>query len=245
MNRTPEPPSQPGGRIVALDTFRGFTILSMVAFHTTYDLAYIYGMNMTWFTDGIFQEVWRSSISWVFLMLAGWMTALSRNNVKRGVVYAISAIAVWAATSIAAVDTPVTFGILFCMAASTLLWAAIERIGGNRLDRVPYAAVVLLALAFVMTRGVPHVRYAISGLAWFGFPSPDFASGDYYPLIPFALLYFSSACAARRWKVAGKPCPAWARRDWCKPLSVIGRYSLPIYLLHQPIVLVVLNAALD
>ena len=70
-------------RITVFDTIRGFTMLSMAGFHTCYDLAYLYGFKMPWFTQTIFQDVWRASISWVFLFIAGWMCTLSRNNIKR------------------------------------------------------------------------------------------------------------------------------------------------------------------
>lgn len=70
-------------RITVFDTIRGFTMLSMAGFHTCYDLAYLYGFKMPWFTQTIFQDIWRASISWVFLFIAGWMCTLSRNNIKR------------------------------------------------------------------------------------------------------------------------------------------------------------------
>lgn len=70
-------------RITIFDTVRGFTMLSMAGFHACYDLAYLYGWDMPWFTETVFQDIWRASISWVFLFIAGWMCTLSRNNVKR------------------------------------------------------------------------------------------------------------------------------------------------------------------
>lgn len=53
-------------RITIFDTIRGFTMLSMVGFHACYDLAYLYGWDMPWFTETVFQDIWRASISWVF-----------------------------------------------------------------------------------------------------------------------------------------------------------------------------------
>ena len=225
-------------RIVALDTLRGFTILSMVAFHAVYDLAYIYGIDLAWFTSGPVQEAWRVSISWTFLALAGWMCALSRNNLRRGAVYAVAAVAVWVVTTLAAVDTPVNFGILFCMAGSTLIWAAAERTAPRLLDRLPLVPTcATLIVLFTLTRGIPLQRYPIEGLAWLGFPSPAFASGDYYPLLPFSLLYLVAAFTSRRFKRTQRSYPAWMMRDWCPPLTTLGRLSLSIYLMHQPVVL--------
>ena len=60
-------------RITIFDTVRGFTMISMAGFHACYDLAYLYGWDMPWFTQTVFQDIWRASISWVFLFIAGWM----------------------------------------------------------------------------------------------------------------------------------------------------------------------------
>lgn len=67
-------------RITIFDTVRGLTMISMAGFHACYDLAYLYDWDMPWFTQTVFQDIWRASISWVFLFIAGWMCTLSRNN---------------------------------------------------------------------------------------------------------------------------------------------------------------------
>lgn len=103
-------------RITIFDTVRGFTMLSMAGFHACYDLAYLYGWDMPWFTETVFQDIWRASISWVFLFIAGWMCTLSRNNVKRALKYAAAALIVWMATTLVSIDDSVNFGIIYCMA---------------------------------------------------------------------------------------------------------------------------------
>lgn len=226
-------------RVALFDLVRGFTIVSMCLFHLCYDLAYLYGVDMPWFADTLFQTVWRASISWTFLFLAGWMTSFSRSNLKRGLFYAAAALTVFIATSVASVDTPVTFGILFCMAASTLLYALAEPL----LRRVPAPVLLVAAVAvFAATYALPQGRYTFDGLSWLGFPSPTFTSGDYYPLLPYAFMYLAGAAAARWHAVrSGGAYPPWAYRDVCPPLAAIGRASLPIYLVHQPLILLVLS----
>lgn len=113
-------------RLLALDALRGATVISMVAFHVMYDLTYLYGINAPWFTDGPLQGIWRISISWVFLALAGWMTSHSRSNLKRGLRYSLVALLIWAATTVSGVGISISYGIMYCMAVSTLLWCAIE-----------------------------------------------------------------------------------------------------------------------
>lgn len=110
-------------RITIFDTVRGVTMLSMAGFHACYDLAYLYRWDMPWFTETVFQDIWRASISWVFLFIAGWMCTLSRNNVKRALKYAAAALVVWIATTLVSVDDSVNFGIIYCMAACTAVVA--------------------------------------------------------------------------------------------------------------------------
>lgn len=110
-------------RITIFDTVRGFTMISMAGFHACYDLAYLYGWDMPWFTQTVFQDVWRASISWVFLFIAGWMCTLSRNNAKRAAKYAAAALVVWIATTLVSVDDSVNFGIIYCMAVCTAVVA--------------------------------------------------------------------------------------------------------------------------
>ena len=100
-------------RITIFDTVRGFTMISMAGFHACYDLAYLYDWDMPWFTQTVFQDIWRASISWVFLFIAGWMCTLSRNNAKRAAKYAAAALVVWIATTLVSVDDSVNFGIIY------------------------------------------------------------------------------------------------------------------------------------
>lgn len=224
-------------RIAFFDSLRGFTIISMVAFHAAYDAAYLYGFEIPWFTDPIIQTVWRSSISWVFLALAGWMTSLSRNNLKRGGVYAVTAGAVFLATSIAGVDTPISFGIIYCMAACTLLYAATAPL----LNRFPAAAGLISCLVlFAATYTLPHTTYPVEGLAWLGFPSASFVSGDYYPLLPNVFLYLAGAFSARWFDgLHTSGYPTWMMKANVPFLSMIGKLSLPIYLVHQPLLILI------
>lgn len=144
-------------RITIFDTVRGFTMLSMAGFHACYDLAYLYGWDMPWFTETVFQDIWRASISWVFLFIAGWMCTLSRNNVKRALKYAAAALVVWIATTLVSVDDSVNFGIIYCMAACTAVVALTRPL----LQKLPgswgiAACLVLFALTWAFQKRSTH-----------------------------------------------------------------------------------------
>ncbi len=227
-------------RVHAIDVLRGLIIASMVAFHACYDLAYLSGVSMPWFTGTIFQDIWRASISWTFLILAGAMTEFSRNNLKRAALYGACALVVFAATSLAGVDTAVNFGILFCMAASTAICAVARRPLGRISPMIGLTASLVL---FAATYHLPLGTYQVQGLAWLGFPSPSFASGDYYPLLPYLSMYLAGMFAQRLYLDSRRSrglsdYPDWAYSDFCPPLGLLGRHSLAIYLIHQPVLLV-------
>lgn len=233
------------GRIGVFDVVRGLSVVSMVLFHLCYDLRFLAGISLPWFAPPL-QDAWRASISWTFLFVAGCMCALSRSNLRRGLQYAGVACAIWAATSLAAVDTPISFGIVYCMAACTLVAWALGAVGV--LPRGPAAAVALVAAFLALlplpdgTVGigaasveVPRALYDAGWLSWLGLPGPAFSSGDYYPLLPYLTLYLAGAALGRTWAERGYP--AWACDARAGALSFVGKHALAVYVIHQPVLL--------
>lgn len=233
------------GRLGFFDAARGLCVVSMVLFHFCYDLAELRGLRLAWFRPP-FEDIWRASISWSFLFIAGIMCAYSRNNFRRAAKYGLVAFGIWVATFLAKVDTPISFGIIYCMSASTLLYALLDA-SGHAPRGIP-CAVVLIACFLVMlgisggTVGVldlrisvPRELYSTEWLSWLGFPGPHFESGDYYPPLPYSLMFLVGSVAGRRIKEASIP-EALGRLS-CAPLEFVGRHALEVYILHQPVLL--------
>ena len=84
------------------------------------------------------------------------------------------------------------------------------------------------------------MKMTIKGL---GFPSPRFVSGDYYPIIPFIFMYLTGYFAARTAQRCEHPAPSWDYANPLPALARLGRHALPFYLLHQPIILGILELA--
>lgn len=250
----------------------------MVAFHACYDIVYLWDIRLGWFRSPL-QDVWRASISWCFLLIAGIMCSYSRNNLKRALKYLVVAAIIWIATTLIAVDTPISYGIIYCMGFSSLLaWAlnellrkkrdtcAIEPDGlvshpsnDSKSIELTFLAAMLL-LAFLLTLEVPQGRLGLGSLGgpyitlptglyktevlnWLGFPGPSFASGDYYPPIPYSLLFLVGSALGLNMKLHGVP--SILNKISCAPLEWIGRHALEIYVVHQPIVLALLTLIFD
>ena len=247
MARTAHARGAAVGRLGVFDVVRGFSVISMVLFHLCYDLRFIAGLPLDWFAPPL-QDVWRASISWTFLFVAGCMCPLSRSNLRRALVYGGVALAIWVVTTVVAVDTPISFGIIYCMAACTLVAWALGRLGA--LPQGPVAAALLLA-CFLVTQGLPRGTVGVgeltlslprglydSGLlAWLGLPGPGFASGDYYPLLPYLFMYLAGTAMGAWWAERGYP--KWVRGAHVRPLAFVGRHALAVYVAHQPVLLAV------
>lgn len=232
-------------RVRIFDALRGLSVISMVAFHYCYDLKFIEGLNLAWFAPP-FQDIWRASISWTFLFIAGCMCSFSRNNLKRSAKYLLVALLIFIVTTVAAVDDPINFGIIFCMGACTLICGLLEK--AHVAPRGPVAALVFLAL-FLLSLGVPNGVFGIGShvvalpaalygtpwFSWLGFPDAAFVSGDYYPVIPFILMYLVGDSCGRWWKQTGYP--SWCSTLRIPPLEFVGRHALAVYIIHQPVLL--------
>lgn len=99
----------------------------------------------------------------------------------------------------------------------------------------------LCLVLFALTWSIPKTIYPVPYLAWLGFPSPGFVSGDYYPIIPFIFMYLAGYFAAHIAQGIDKAAPSWAYANPVPALASLGRHALPFYLLHQPIILGILE----
>lgn len=241
----PEASTATTTRVHGFDVLRGFSVVSMVLFHFCYDIRFIAGMPLDWFAPPL-QDIWRCSISWTFVFIAGCMFAWSRDNLRRSGKYLAVAALVFVVTTLAGVDTPINYGIIYCMGSCTLVSWALDRLGFRPRRLVPACILFLCFLALLslphgtiglgsLSVALPRELYQIPHLAGIGIPGPGFASADYYPTLPYLLLYLSGTAMGRSWKENGTP--RILVRLTCAPLERIGQHALPIYVLHQPVLL--------
>lgn len=143
----------------------------------------------------------------------------------------------------------VWFGVLNCIGCAVLLMIPMEPV----LRRIPAAIGLVAAFAlFVMFKdvqlgylGVPGVfrldlpdwLYDCRVLTPFGFPFPGLRSSDYFPILPWLFLYICGYFL-NRLVMAIRPLQSVARHGLA-PLSTVGRYSIWIYLIHQPVCMLI------
>lgn len=240
---------QTAARYRLLDELRGLDLISMMLYHGMWDVVFLFGVTQKWYT-GLPGFVWQQSICWVFLLLSGFCLPLGHHPFRRGAVVFGAGALVTAVTLLFLPEDVVWFGVLTLLGSSMLLTAALDPL----FRRVPPSAgVAVSALLFWVTYptmngfwnlpgrrlALPQALYASWPTAYLGFMPKSFFSTDYFPLLPWLFLFWVGYFLHH---LVGRERLAPLRRSVCPPLGWMGRHSLVLYLLHQPVILGVLTA---
>lgn len=229
-------------RCAELDTLRGLTLLSMIAYHACWDLVYLFHQNWQWYRS-FAAYLWQQSICWTFILLSGYCLHLGRHRLRRGLMAFGAGALIWAVTALTMPDSRVFWGVLSLLGTATLASIPLDGLL-RRLDaRAGLAGSFLL---FLLTRDVsrgalgfegmqllqlPRLLYRNDLTALLGFPPPHFFSTDYFPLLPWLFLFFTGYFLFLLRPEGADPSTLRAGA-----LSALGQHSLLVYLLHQPVV---------
>lgn len=246
-----------------LDNLRGMTLASMILYHMAWDLVYIFDVPWNWFgSSGSY--IWQQSICWTFILLSGFCQGLerpaactgenslrSRRSVKNGLAIFGAGLLITAITLIFMPAERVVFGVLTLIGSCMLLLTLVKGL----LSLVsPAAGLAAGFFLFALFKGVnrgwigffdmeifplPRWMYANLFTAYLGFPTDNFYSTDYFSVLPWFFLYLTGyflcrfLCRKGEMRLpAQKPLPLFA---------FMGRNSLMIYMLHQPLIYGVLT----
>ena len=237
----PGAPTRTSSRVAAVDALRGIAIVAMIAYHFSFDLR-LFGLARLDFEGDPFWLGARAAIVSTFLGLVGVSLVLARHagvtaaqRWKRTATIAACALAVSVASWLAFPTSYVWFGILHCIAvASVVAWP---------FTRHPRLALACGAAVIVAGLVVTHPAFDSRALAWIGFTTHKPATEDYVPLFPWlgvALVGVAAGDALARRSFA--PLAFLARAP--RALAWLGRHSLAIYMVHQPILIGALAFAL-
>ncbi|MGL5512612.1 MAG: heparan-alpha-glucosaminide N-acetyltransferase, partial [Sporomusa sp.] len=145
-----------------------------------------------------------------------------------------AALAITVVTYIYTPTAYIRFGILHLLAAGMLAAPLFRRTGALSLA-ITGTGVIVLGRQFT------DMTVATAGLIPFGLQPPGFASLDYYPLFPWlGVILFGMAAGKIFYPKQQSYWPSAAGYRLVRWLSWLGRRSLLIYLMHQPIILSIL-----
>lgn len=228
-----------------IDSLRGFALINMLVFHLLYDVFMIYSLDSGWFFQPL-TVIWERFICISFIVISGVSLNFSHRAYKHGIIINMFGFLITIVTTLAIPQQAVWFGILNLLGCSMLILQPLR----IYLDKIkPAFGMILSLLVFAFTYGVPKRYvgffefkifdlpswlYQFKWLSFLGFKSEEFFSTDYFPIIPWVFMFaagyflwqFIRSANADRYFMLKIPV-----------LDVIGRYSLWIYLVHQPLIM--------
>ena len=223
-------------RIWELDAFRGICIIGMVLVHLFFDLCVMYRIVdwelPAWFS---FVQNWGGVL---FLLISGISATLGSRSVRRGLIVLGCGMAVTAVTvgmyllKMASIGIIIYFGVLQCLGVCMILWPLFKKL--------PWWALATLGIVFV-TAGMYLARLPAVDVYYLmplGLPWNHFLSADYFPLLPYFGYFLLGGALGRT--LYGKKQSLLPNVNEKQPVlaffQLCGKLSLPIYLLHQPLI---------
>jgi uncharacterized membrane protein len=225
-------------RIWQIDCLRGAAIVLMVFIHLLVDLRDFFGVSDIAYFEPPWYYVGKVSAI-LFMLVSGASCRLSKSNVRRGLAVFAAGMGITAATFAfePTRDVYIRFGILHFLGASMIITGlAGKLIRTDRAKLIFWRAAAVLSLA---------VGYYFSGLVVsspllfpIGLVSADFRSYDYYPLFPWIGVFFAGVASGGVIVKNKARLLSCAQAPAFRPLCWLGRHSLAIYALHQPLLLI-------
>lgn len=226
-------------RIAWLDALRGLAILLMVVYHLLFDLEYL-GIADT-AIGSLPLMIFQRSIGTLFLLLVGISLTVSESRNKEGygkyVKRASGLFAVALIISLATWIYPhegfIKFGIIHLIAVSVLIAPFFFRLGPLN----------LVAGALIILAGSYFNSFYVDAdyLFWLGLISKNYFALDHYPIAPWFGIVLFGIYAGSKALPAGNDM-VMPRISHFGLLEFLGRHSLAIYLIHQPILIGILFA---
>lgn len=215
-------------RLMEIDALRGLAVLCMVLFHGVYDLILLdllvadpYGWP---------QIIFVRAVQFLFLGLVGVSVALSSRGVgaqaKRGLWIFAAGMLVTLATWVTFPTEFVKFGVLHFIGVAVPLVAMLR---GKRC-----LALVLAVGSFFLGRILGGITIGSAWFFWLGLRYPGFSSFDYFPIFPWIAVPLVGLVLGETLYAERRPTPL-AVLAKVPGLTAMGRHSLAIYLLHQPV----------
>jgi uncharacterized membrane protein len=231
-------------RFWEIDFLRGIAIIMMIVFHFLFDLSYfsIYSVDVYSGFWWLFARV----TAMIFIFLVGISLTLSYSRIRdgvsrvdiarkymfRGAKIFVYGLLITLATWLFLQSGFIVFGVLhFIGIAIIISWPLLNR---RRL-------LLVLGVVFILV-GVYLQSFTVGfpWLLWLGLRPELFYTLDYFPLLPWMGVILIGMFFGKMFYPDGKQAIKNRSGPVISQLSFLGRHSLVIYLLHQPVLIALL-----
>ncbi len=227
-------------RYIFIDVWRGLAIIGVVIYHFGWDLTFFGFIPSSFMFSGPV-TLFARALAGSFMFLAGVSLVLAhcrrtrwRKFLKRLAKLVAAAAAISGITYFLFPEEFIYFGILHAIALASLLGLAFLRLPTSL---VFLASLVVLAAPFLLETSAFDPR----AIAWIGFAADPPIANDFVPVFPWfgvtlAGIAFAQFFVAKQGM--RNAMPQTTGRFSIKSLTWAGQRTLPIYLLHQPLLFV-------
>ena len=229
-------------RIILIDIARGLAIIGVVIYHFAFDLKLL-NFIQTDVTENIFWVAFARILASSFLFLVGVSLVFAHGNkirwkpfLKRVLIIGIAALGISVATFFAFPDMFIYFGILHAIALFSILALPFLK---APLWLIGFAAFLVIFSAYTFSFEVFNQKI----FSWIGFWQIPPYTSDLVPIFPAfgaTLLGVFFARFAIKKKLVNRLADFSPKGLWTNFLIKSGKWSLIIYLIHQPILLGIL-----
>lgn len=219
-------------RIWEIDYIRGTAIILMIAFHTVVDLTDFFSYNISYLSGFWFYIGKLSAL--LFILTAGISSTLNNKTLlKHGFKVLLCGMILTIITYIYNPSTYIRFGILHLLGCSIMSYTFLSSL---RAIWLLMAGMILFVIGYAFTPAIVASPYLLP----LGLVTSSFASIDYYPLIPWYGIFLVGAAGGKMLYGKRNSIVPQAFAPSLKLIIYLGKRSLLIYLIHQPILLVIL-----
>lgn len=224
-------------RIQAIDLIKGINIVLMVLFNYSITLDYFGLIRIP--SNYLYQYIVPGSIASIFIFISGVAAYVSYEKHKeklaakyfiRGIKLLFFAILITLFTYVFVPQKTIFFGILHFFALASFIIPIF----------IKYHKLNLIAGLSIIISGIylQQQIFNFSFLFWLGFTPLNLSTFDYFPLIPWlGVILLGIYCGNY---IIGKTVKIKFKSKISSIFSFIGKHSLTIYLIHQPVLVLFL-----
>lgn len=229
-------------RLEKIDLLRGISVIGMIFFHANYMLEAVFQRDLIPLPD-TFWDVLGPGVAFIFIFLSGFSFFLSseekslvqvfRKSLRRSIFLALWAFSITAVTYTFIPEQRISWGIIHFFALASLMILPFSYIWKYN--------ITLWILVLFIGNILNTIRIDSDLLVPFWLISPHYFSADWYPLFPwfwYMLIGHGAAYWTKYFSLLSLLRGPHVRS--ISPILTIGRHAFFIYMLHVPILYLIL-----
>ena len=226
-------------RIQAIDFIKGIDIVLMVLFNYSVTLDYYNLIRIP--SDYLYHYLFPRSIASVFIFMSGVVAYVNYQKHKerstgkyfiRGAKLLFFAMLITLFTYVFVPRNAVFFGILHFFAVTSFLIPVFLKY--NKLNLIAGLSIIISGIY------LQQQTFNFSYLFWLGIIPEDFSTFDYFPLVPWTGVLLLGVYYGRY--IADKTANIKFKNGYSSIFTFLGKNSLIVYLIHQPVLVLLLIA---